>query len=90
MELYRAEGVNQVIRHMFKFEEILVGSTWISSSSWRVKVTSAEDDWITYVDHNGIEHEKDTFSFQCRYCLVVEDHNDFLEKHPECELVHFL
>lgn len=75
-----------VIGHIFKGTEIPVGSKWMSSSGSIVTVekvvgypASDHEDHNWYDVHyswmeNGEKkvHNKDYFSFQCRYCLIVE------------------
>lgn len=48
---------------------------WQGSSGNIVFIDSVEDEWVNYYWYeNGekVEHSKDVFSFQCRYCLVIE------------------
>ena len=53
---------------------LAAGQTWAAASGadHAVTITKIEDDWVTYKDGLS-EHEKDVFSFQCRYCLVVAE-----------------
>lgn len=77
------KGHTAVVRHFFKAHEIQVGSRWIGSSGGIVTVEGlntygSTDPWIEVVyswekDGEKFTHEKDAFSFQCRYCLIVED-----------------
>jgi hypothetical protein len=73
-------GHSVVVRHMFKEKEIKIGSNWISSSGNIVTV----EEVIPYDDKQGIQivysweengerktHSKESFSFQCRYCLII-------------------
>ena len=76
-------GHKHIVRHFFKAHEIQVGSRWIGSSGGIVTVEGLNtygdtDPWIEVVyswDENGVKrtNDKDVFSFQCRYCLIVED-----------------
>jgi len=66
-------GRRIVCGHIFHRTEIRVGQVWQGSSGSTVTVTDISDDWITYMQSNGVPHTKDAFSFQCRYCLVVND-----------------
>lgn len=71
-----------VVEHFFKHDEIPVGSRWISSSGNIVTVEGLNaygslDSYYEVVyswEENGEKktHEKDVFSFQCRYCLIQE------------------
>ena len=52
------------------------GQTWApaSGSNHTVRIIAVRDDWVCYSwQENGRTqyHEKDVFSFQCRYCLVI-------------------
>ena len=52
------------------------GQKWAaaSGSGNTVLVVGVRDDWVCYSwkENGKIEyHEKDVFSFQCRYCLVL-------------------
>ena len=77
------KGHTAVVRHFFKAHEIQVGSRWIGSSGGIVTVEGlntygSTNPWIEVVyswekDGEKFTHEKDAFSFQCRYCLIVED-----------------
>lgn len=76
-------GYKFIVGHFFKAYEIEVGSRWISSSGGIVTVESINsygipNPWYEVVyswEENGEKktHDKDVFSFQCRYCLIVED-----------------
>ena len=86
---YETEIINghkAIVRHIFNREELKVGSRWIGSSGGIVtiddikiypKMDSPKDWYEVYYSWNeGGEkktHNKDHFSFQCRYCLIVED-----------------
>jgi hypothetical protein len=57
---------------------IQVGQTWAaaSGSNLTVEVTQVKDGWVEYCWSERGEtrhHFKDSFSFQCRYCLVLPD-----------------
>ena len=57
-------------------EELKVGQLWVGTSGTQVTITGIDGDWITYEwSENGQTktHEKESFAFQCRYCLVVSD-----------------
>lgn len=61
-----------VCSHIYSKEQIKVGSHWQSSSGTTVMIETVEDGWVTYSEHSGISHTKDVFSFQCRYCLILD------------------
>lgn len=81
-EIQVTNGHKHIVRHFFKADEIEVGSRWISASGLIVTVEGFEsygsiDPYIEVVYswyENGEKkiYEKDVFSFQCRYCLIVE------------------
>lgn len=85
MEYKLINGHTAVTQHIFKGSEIEPGSLWIGSGSTTVKVEyvveckSKEEDSKPLFDvfyswyENGVKktHSKDSFSFQCRYCLIV-------------------
>jgi hypothetical protein len=84
-------GQKFIVGHLFKGEEIQVGSHWISSSGGIVIVEEIKTYTVPkYNDQNDLynwydvyyfweekgerrTHNKDSFSFQCRYSLIVED-----------------
>jgi len=66
-----------VCQHIYKPEEIVIGCRWQGSGGSVVTVESICNlGWVTYswTDVNGVKktHEKESFAFQCRYCLIVE------------------
>lgn len=59
-------------------DEIHIRQRWIGSSGNIVTVTGVdrENEWIEYTwTENGGErkHEKQSFAFQCRYCLIIRE-----------------
>lgn len=80
-------GHTFIVGHIFPGQSIQAGSRWISSSNNIVTVdkvvsypASDHEDKHWYVVHYSWEengerrtHDKDAFSFQCRYCLIVPD-----------------
>ena len=76
------DGRKAIVRHIFKAHEIEVGSRWISAAGGIVTVEGLNlygsiDPWYEVVyswerDGEKFTHDKDAFSFQCRYCLIVE------------------
>ena len=76
MDIRKSHGKNIVCAHIFPVEGIKLGSDWMGSGGEIVTVIKIKDDWITYTwrgaDEVKVRHEKDSFSFQCRYCLIVK------------------
>jgi hypothetical protein len=81
-------GKNIVCGHIFPGTEIEVGTKWQNSGGGQVEVIDVKkfvwkykgNEQISYDVYykwieDGVEkfHDKDSFSFQCRYCLIVED-----------------
>jgi hypothetical protein len=80
-------GHTAIVRYIFPREELQVGSRWIGASGGivtieEIKIYPASDHetkhWyeIYYSWEEGGEkktHHKDYFSFQCRYCLILEN-----------------
>ena len=50
---------------------VRVGQRWLSSSGHAVEVVGVYDDWITYTWDQQHEWDKDNFSFQCKYSLIL-------------------
>lgn len=79
MRIETVHGRHLVCGHIFKFEEIEVGQVWASAdgSDRTVRVTRTRPgQWVEYeweVQGQTKSHQKDSFSFQCRYCLVVSE-----------------
>lgn len=71
-------GNKIVCGHIYPVQEIEVGSTWIGSGGCKVTVTkvNVEEYEIYYDQIGGAPHHKDAFSFQCRYCLILEEEHD--------------
>lgn len=69
---------------IIKASDIKVGSSWKGSGGSTVKVHQVEkmkckdgSDWYEvhycWAENGKIQtHSKDSFAFQCRYCLVIE------------------
>lgn len=73
------KGHKAVVGHFFEASEIEIGSRWIGSSGNIVTVADLikYNDWykVVYTWVENVEellNEKDLFSFQCRYFLIVE------------------
>lgn len=57
--------------------KLAVGQLWASAdgSDHVVSITAISDGWVsfTWTEHGAQRHhEKTSFAFQCRYCLVVD------------------
>lgn len=70
-----------VCGHIYSAEEIVAGQVWQSSGGGTVTVEGTEkfgdQTWVTYswiTNGEKMLYEKDSFSFQCRYCLVLENY----------------
>jgi hypothetical protein len=64
--------------HILKRSQLAVGQTWApaSGADRTVKIVGIENDWVRYEWTEGEQlrqHEKESFAFQCRYCLVLPD-----------------
>ena len=77
MRIEKHHGNNIVCGHIYPASELKSGQRWQSSSGHVVTIQSIVNlDWVRYVwEENGATRhtEKDSFSFQCRYCLIVPD-----------------
>lgn len=77
MDIEEQYGNKIVCRHIFPVSEMKVGSKWQSSSGAIVTIESICDlGWVTYSWYVGDTkkvNEKESFAFQCRYCLIVEN-----------------
>ena len=75
METEVHSGKTIVVRHKFAADEIEVGSKWMSSGGSVVTIFENDGEWITYQweESTGTKyHTKDSFSFQTRYCLIID------------------
>lgn len=80
MRIEKHNGHKIVCGHIYPANEVKVGSQWMGSSGSKVTVTkkrkAGELTWVSYEWKNSdgtvSTHEKDSFSFQCRYCLIVD------------------
>jgi hypothetical protein len=78
------DGRKAIVRHMFEPHEIKIGSRWARADGSKGYVTvegfnyyGSTDPWHEVVyswEENGVKKiwQKETFIFQCRYCLIVE------------------
>lgn len=55
-------------------KDVKVGQRWLAGGNKPVTVTEVTlgNGFITYEGEAQPKHTKDNFSFQCRYCLVLE------------------
>lgn len=68
-------GDNIVCDHIFPISEIKSGQKWKASGGFIVDIISVENNKVTYswIENNKIQkHIKDSFNFQCRYCLIIK------------------
>lgn len=84
-EVGNQNGYRIAVGHIFKGDEIEPGSRWISTTNGivtieEVKLLNTSDgyEWheVYYsweVEGERYTHEKDSFSFQCRYCLILSN-----------------
>lgn len=58
-----------------------IGQRWLGSGGRSVYITAITThkgtSWVCYEGVLQPTHEKDSFSFQCRYCLVLENIEHF-------------
>jgi hypothetical protein len=59
-----------------KLEQLAPGQVWAAASGadHTVRIVAIDGEWVLYEWEEGAEvrqHEKDAFSFQSRYCLVI-------------------
>ena len=78
MDIEEHHGRKIVCRHIFKADEIKIGSRWQGSGGSIVEVTSVDGlGWVEYKWNDSLGevkvHEKESFAFQCRYCLIVDE-----------------
>lgn len=63
--------------HILPAQKIKSGQQWMGSSGLIVTVNCVDEfGWVHYNwIENGelVEHQKDSFSFQCRYSVIVKD-----------------
>lgn len=75
MKIKEQNGYKIITNEIFPIDHIKVGQKWISIGSKEpVEVISADKDsgLVVYEQKDGSRNYKDFFSFQCRYCLVIE------------------
>lgn len=54
--------------------ELATGQIWAAAdgSNHTVRIKAVDKGWVSYTWEPNGRHEKDWFSSQCRYCLVLE------------------
>lgn len=75
MRIETINGRKIVCGHVFPLNELKVGQKWAQAdgSDRVVEIREIIGDYVLYGDHgNDRTYEKDCFSFQCRFCKVVE------------------
>ena len=76
MRIETVHGRKLVCGHIYKQNELAVGQRWAQADGADrvVEIRSIDGEWIQYGEYgNDRTFEKDWFSFQCRYCKVVEE-----------------
>jgi hypothetical protein len=75
METETIFGRRVFVRHFFQPEEMAASSQWISAAGNIVNIERIESERIYYSwkeDGEMKTHNKDSFSFQCRYSLIID------------------
>ncbi len=75
MRIEVVNGRKLVCGHIYPHSELKVGQQWAPAdgSDRVVTIRAIDGEWVQYGEYgNDRTYEKDSFSFQCRYCLVVE------------------
>lgn len=77
--MYETEIINgrkAIVRTKLPKEEIKVGQKWIAACcmDYVVEIVKLDEDgWVYYKnDFEDTIYDKDHFSFQTRYCLIVQ------------------
>jgi hypothetical protein len=81
MRIETVNGRKIVCGHIYPKDELAVGQTWAQADGGNRVVVIRELDertngalWVKYGEHgNDRTLEKDWFTFQTRYCRVIED-----------------
>lgn len=79
MRIETVKGAHLLCGHILPIRRILRGQTWASAdgSGREVEVcdVNIEKDIVEYMWWEGNQmrsHVKESFAFQCRYCLVID------------------
>ena len=76
MRVETINGRHLLCGHILREDQIERGQLWASAdgSNRTVRVEGVADGWVHYswVEHGRVvNHEKDCFAFQSRYCLIL-------------------
>ena len=66
-------GRNILCGYILQVSQIRIGSEWQDSQGNVVVITEINADWITYTTQDKAYFEKDAFSFQTRYSLILRE-----------------
>lgn len=74
MRIETVNGRKLVCGHIFPANELEVGQVWAPADGTDrvVTITKIDGDSIYYNEPQFGDSYKDAFSFQCRYCKVVD------------------
>ena len=75
MRIETINGRKVVCSHIYPIDELNVGQEWAQADGTDrvVVITKIENGQVYYVDNKSdTVYDKDWFSFQCRYCKVVQ------------------
>jgi hypothetical protein len=78
MRVEVVNGRKLLCGQILKPEQLAVGQTWAAASGadHTVKIAGIDDGWVRYEwveSGEPVSNEKESFAFQCRYCLVIEN-----------------
>ncbi len=76
MRVETIHGRHLLCGHFIRPDQIEPGQVWASAdgSDRTVQVDRVEGEWVYYSWHEHgrrMDHDKLSFAFQCRYCLVL-------------------
>ena len=76
MRIENSNGLNILCGGILPLAMLEVGQQWVGVSSRNpVTIVAIDDNWITYESDTQPRNKKDSFSFQTRYCLVLDSEN---------------
>lgn len=73
MRVEERNGLRIVCGHFYPVDEIKEGQQWVSSCGHVVTVKHVDNGIVYYSQTQGVNWCKDSFSFQCRYCRILEE-----------------
>lgn len=82
MRVENVNGRNILCGGILPLGKIFPGQMWTAAddSEWDVIVTRVSGADVTYrAVKDGVEGDKDFFSFQCRYCLILDGSGEIPE-----------